>query len=523
MNLEGGVASLDPAFARDQAATWMTAQLYNGLVELDSGLEVRPAIAKSWEISADGKVYTFHLRQDVRFHSDPAFGSDSSRLVIASDFVYSFTRICDPATASTGKWIFSGKIEGLESFQAGEKNEISGFTALDDSTLRIALLRPFPPFPGLLAMPYAFVVPKEAVARYGTDFRAHPVGTGPFHFFRWEEGNFLTLHRNQVYFERENGAQLPYLKAVHVKFIPSKLSAFIEFVQGRLDFINGIDDSYKDEILGTDGKVKEAYARKYKVALSPQLNTEYLGFLMEPPVEGNTENPLSDIRVRKALNYAIDRESLVRYLLNGMGTAGHSGFVPMGMPGFDPQAVPGYTYQPAKARALLEEAGYPGGRGFPPITLNSTSAYGNISEFIQKSFENIGVELKIQNLQGGALRKEVYSQRVQLWRASWIADYPDPENYLGLFYSPNHAPDGPNTTHFSEPEFDRLYEKSQTQTADSQRFPVYHQMENIMLEKSPVIILYYDRIIRLSAPEISGLSTNPMNHLSLKRVKKERN
>ncbi|MEO0473881.1 MAG: ABC transporter substrate-binding protein, partial [Bacteroidota bacterium] len=275
MNLDAGLKSLDPAFARSRSPIWMTAQLFNGLVELDDELKVQPAIAHRWDISEDGTIYTFHLKQDIFYHRHPVFAmaglADSSRHVIATDFVYSFSRICDPATASTGQWIFNGKIKGLAAFQAQEIDHISGFRAVDDSTFQIELVQAFPPLLGLLAMPYGFVVPHEIVAHYGEDFRAHPVGTGPFQFFRWVEGQSLILHRNPHYFEQEAGQSLPYLDAVQVSFIPSRLSAFIEFVQGRMDFIGDLDASYKDEILNLDGTIKEEYAEKYQFVLTPQL------------------------------------------------------------------------------------------------------------------------------------------------------------------------------------------------------------------------------------------------------------
>ncbi|MDX2245257.1 MAG: ABC transporter substrate-binding protein [Bacteroidia bacterium] len=519
MNLDEGLNTLDPAYARSRAPIWMTAQLFNGLISLDSTLHVQPSLARNWEIADSGREYRFFLRKNVFFHTHPAFGKDSTRAVTAGDFVYSFTRICDSRTASTGKWIFSGKIEGLEAFDAGDSPTISGFSAPDDSTFIIRLTRPFPPFPGLLAMPYGYVVPREVVEFYGENFRNHPVGTGPFRFFRWKEGNQLILHKNPLYFETEKGQRLPHLDAISVKFIPSRLSAFIEFVQGKLDFIGDLDNSYKDEVLNLDGTVKPAYREKYQVLLSPQLNTEYLGMQIDSTLELMKNHPLRDVRVRQALNYAIDRERLVKYLLNGMGYPGNSGFIPNGMPGFDPDKVSGYRFNPEKSRTLLAEAGYPGGRDLPEIVLYSTAKYAHISEFIQKSFEDIGVKLDIQNLQGGALRKEIYSTRIHFWRASWIADYPDGENYLSLFFSANFAPEGPNTTHFNFSDFDRQYRTAMTVTEDSARWGIYQRMENQMMAQSPVIVLYYDRSFRLLQPGITGLTGNPMNHLFLKSVR----
>ncbi|WNJ18028.1 ABC transporter substrate-binding protein [Pontibacter sp. G13] len=520
MNLDEGLQTLDPAFARSRAPIWMTAQIFNGLVKLDPQLKVTPSIAESWNISDDGLSYIFHLRKDVSFHKDPCFGVDSTRRVTAQDVAYSFTRICDPQTASTGRWIFNGKIQGLDAFTEGTSPIVEGFHVIDDSTFEIKLTQPFPPFLGLLAMPYGYVVPREAVEAYGEDFRAHPIGTGPFKFYRWNEGQHLVLHKNAQYSLSPAGQTLPHLDAISVKFIPSRLSAFIEFVNGNLDFIGDLDNSYKDEVLALDGSIKPKYGDQYQFLLAPQLNTEYLGFQLDPANPITEDHPLSDVRVRRALNLAIDRQKLVSYLLNGMGYPAEAGFIPKGMPGYDPQSVQGFSYNPTEAKQLLVEAGYPGGNGLPELVLNSTSKYAGISEFIQKSFENIGVNVNIQNLQGGALRKEVYGGKVNFWRASWIADYPDGENYLSLFYTDNFAPGGPNTTHFSDSRFDALYREALTITDDSTRYGLYHEMENRMIEQAPVLLLYYDRSFRMLQPGIEGLTSNPMNHLYLEAVKK---
>ncbi len=520
MNLSEGLNTLDPAFARSRGRIWMTAQLFNGLVALDSTLRVVPAIAKSWEVSPDGRRYTFFLRDSVFFHPHEAFPTKEARKVNARDLAYSFTRICNPETASSGKWVFSGKILGLEAYTRGEKEEIEGFRVLDDSTFQVELTRPFPAFLSLLAMPYGYILPQEVVEYYGEDFQSHPIGTGPFKFFRWEEGNYLILHKNTEYFESEEGEPLPYLDAVKVSFMPSRLSAFIEFVQGKLDFIGDLDNSYKDEILNRDGNIKTSYAEEYQFILAPQLNTEYLGFQVDDSLEVAAGHPLQDPRLRKALNYAIDREKITRYLLNGMGYPATSGFIPYGMPGFSYKKVKGFSYKPQEARKLLAEAGYPNGEGLPELSLYATQEYATIMAFVQKSLENIGVKVNIQNLQSGALRREVYGSRVNFWRASWIADYPDGENYMGLFYSKNFAPSGPNTTHFSSPRFDQLYEKSLTLTDDSSRQALYREMDRLMLEEAPIIPLYYDRSFRMLQKEWTGLSSNPMNHLFLKSVRR---
>ncbi|HYG16339.1 MAG TPA: ABC transporter substrate-binding protein, partial [Bacteroidia bacterium] len=277
-NEDAGLSTLDPAFARDEAINRVVGQLYNGLVQLDTALNVIPAIAHRWEIKDSGKTYTFYLRSDVYFHSNKCFTNEKSRRVTAHDFAYSFNRIIDPKTASTGAWIFNDKVE--QSFTKQQVN--SSFIAESDSVFTIRLIKSFPPFLAMLAMPYCYVVPKEAIDMYGKDFRTNPVGTGPFKFRLWEEGVKLVLEKNPNYFEKDaNGKQLPYIDAVEVGFIENKQTAFMEFVQGKIDYFDGLDGSYKDELLTKDGHLKPNYADRFRLEVNPFLNTEYLAFLQD--------------------------------------------------------------------------------------------------------------------------------------------------------------------------------------------------------------------------------------------------
>lgn len=358
-NESAGIGTLDPAYAKDQALIWGCSQIYNGLIQLDTMLRPMPSIAKEWSISEDGKTYTFRLRDDVYFHKSELFGTaDSSRRVVAGDVLYSYNRILDPKVASPGLWIFNEVAE-------------DGFQAPDDSTFVIHLKQPFSPFLSLLAMPYCSVVPHEVVEHYGTDFRQHPCGTGPFKMQMWKEGVKLVLRKNEHYFERdEEGNPLPYLDAVAVTFIVDKQTAFLEFVKGNLDFMNSIAPSYKDEILTAKGGLRDKYADRITLTSTPFLNTEYLGFLMD-----GDDNPMKDKRIRQAINYGFDRRKMIKYMRNDVGRAGCQGFIPYGLPGYDSTAQFGYDYNVEKAKQLLSEAGYPGGKGLPTLKLATTSTY----------------------------------------------------------------------------------------------------------------------------------------------------
>jgi oligopeptide transport system substrate-binding protein len=511
-NEASGVTSLDPAFASNQANIWACNQLFNGLVSLNDGLIPQPCIAKSWTISPDGKTYSFILRDDVYFHSGAKFLK--SRTVNASDFVYSFNRIIDPKVASPGSWIFNF-IE-----QDTIKNLLN-IQALNDTTLSIQLKESFPPFLGLLSSTYCSVVPHEAIEYYGKDFRKNPIGTGPFKFFKWFERSALVFHKNENYFEKdENGIRLPYLDAVMISFIPDKQSAFMEFLKGKIDLISGLDASYKDDLLNKNGSIKSKYKDKFKVLTSSYLNTEYLGFAIDLNQE-DAKNPLNDLRIRKAINYAFDRGKMIRYLRNNMASPGSAGFVPIGSPGFNTASDYGYNFNPEKAKALLKEAGYPNGEGLPTITMSTTNSYQDLCEFIQGQLAEIGIKVKVEVNQAAQHRQMVSKHQLSWFRGSWIADYSDPENYLSLFYSKNKSPNGPNYTHFENAFFDTEYEAAMRIQNDSLRTIKYHHLDSIVMSEAPVVVLYYDKVLRLHQNNIDGLGINGMNLLTLKNVRKK--
>lgn len=511
-NESSGITSLDPAFASNQANIWACNHLFNGLVQLDNKLIPQPCIAKNWELSPDGKEYIFHLRNDVFFHADPLL--HTGRKVNASDFVYSFSRIINEKTASPGNWVFNAvKRDSL--------GKPIGLLALNDSTFKIILNNTSPPFLGLLGSAYGAVVPYEVVEFYGKDFRKHPIGTGPFRFSRWVERTAIVLHKNNSYFEKDAyGNSLPYLDAIMISFISDKQSAFLEFVKGKLDFISGLDASYKDDLLTPSGEMRPKYKGRFKMETAPYLNTEYLGFIMDNKLPIVQNSPLNNIKIRQAINYGFDRKKMITYLRNGMATPGVAGFVPLGIPGFDTIQSELYNYNPGKAKQLLSEAGYPNGIGLPQITLSTTSSYQDLCEYIQGQLSEIGIKVKLEINQAAQHRQMVAKQQLSWFRGSWIADYADAENYLSLFYSKNKAPVGPNYTHYSNAKFDELFDKAMSEQNDSARYIIYRKMDQLLMQDAPVVVLYYDKVLRLSQKNINGLKINPMNLLNLKRVQK---
>lgn len=509
-NEANGITSLDPVFARNIENISAVNQLFNGLVQMGDELQIQPCIAKSWHISKDRLTYTFSLRSDVNFHPHEAFKAKNSRTVIAEDFVYSFNRLASEELAAPGAWVLNF-VERVESGKLAMQ-------AVDDTTFKIRLKKPFPPFLGILTMQYCSVVPKEIIAFYGEDFRSNPIGTGPFKFKYWSESNKLVLLKNKDYFERDSlGERLPYLDAINVTFNKDEEVAFLQFLKGDLDYLSGLNGSYKDEILNSNGQLKSKYQDRIKMITTPYLNTEYLGFNLSGTQIQNGTSPLADVRVRKAINYSFDRHKMIEYLRNGIGTAAEQGFIPKGLPGFD-ERMRGYSYNLDSARSLLAQAGYTNANPLPIITLNTTAQYLDLCEFIQHELKQVGFTIDIEVNPSATHNELVAKGELLFFRKSWIADYPDAENYLALFYSKNEAPDGPNYTHFKNEQFDQLYDASLLIDDDSTRVENYQKMNRIITQNAVTVPLFYDQVVRFTPIKVKGIGINPMNLLTLKHA-----
>ena len=572
-NESAGILTLDPIYAKDLPHIWACNQIFNGLVAFDDEMNVVPAIAKSWNISEDGMTYTFVLRDDVYFHEDECFEKtarlqdykttsdllvdslscglvdlEKTRKVVAQDFVYSFNRVLDRKLNSSGSWIFANVDRRQQTTDNGQQSFEYAFAAVNDTILEINLTQPFPAFLGILSMTYASVVPQEAVEYYGAEFGRHPVGTGPFKYQYWKEGVKLVFRKNPIYFEVEEttrqqdnkttsnlcdsaSLRLPYLDAVSISFLIDKQVAFMEFIKGKFHFMSGIDARYKDELLTRDGNLREEYEDEIYLIREPYLNTEYLAFFLG---DDDTLSKERSLALRQAVSYSIDREKMLRYLRNGIGTPGNQGIIPAGLPGFkdykttrlqDNKLVDslssglvdsdiGYPYNPKKAEQLLNDndlIGY-------ELKLYTTQDYVDIAKFVQSALTEIGLVCKVEEMMPAALREKRANGNLPFFRSSWVADYPDAENYLSLFTTNNFTPQGPNYTHYSNEKFDELYQKSLTCNDLQERAKIYHEMDSLMMTEAPVVILFYDEVLRFVNKNVEGLGSNPTNMLNLKRV-----
>ncbi len=507
-NEASGISTLDPAYARVQGDIWAVKQLYTTLIELDSELLPRALLAKSWEIDSTGTLYSFHLRSDVSFTKSICFNSiDSTRTVVAQDVVYSLERLRNKELATPGSWVL---------------NNVNEIWASSDSLVHISLKEVFPPFLSMLSMAYCSIIPQEAVEFYKNDFSVNPIGSGPFYLKKWLWNEKLVMRRNPNYFERdEKGIQLPYIEAIAIQFLPDRQSAFLELLKGEIDFLSGLDVSYIDELLDQNGELNPKYENRFILSSGAYLNTEYLGFSLDSVAyEGN--HPLLDPRIRKAINFGFDRKEMLKYLRKNVGIAATAGLIPPSLKG-SLEPTEGYHFDPLKTQELLVEAGFPKGEGLPVFQLHTSANYLDLCEYIQSSLAKQGIKVQVDLMPAASLREGMANSKLEFFRASWIADYPDAQNYLSLLYSKNHSPNGPNYTHYYSPAFDILYERANRITDQDERFKLYQKMDSMVLDGAPMVLLYYDKVMRFYDKKWKGLEPDALNTLDLKRVYSKEN
>jgi len=507
------IGSLDPAYASDQAHGWLSKQLFSTLVDSDSTLSPVPQLAHRWEASLDGMEWTFYLRTDVYFHDNPCFPGGQGRRMTAADVAYSLERLMATETSSPGWWILAqvGRIE-----------------VLDSATIRFHLTQPEEAMLGRLAMPYCGIVAPEAVAMYGADFSSHPVGTGPFYLKAWARQEKIVLRRNTRYFGRDAAGQpLPYLEAVAVRCIPDRQAAFLEFVKGELDMVSGMDASYKDQLFTQEGTLQSRWEGRLSLQKAPFLNTEFLGIRQKNPSPAY----LGDVRVREALNWAIDRASMMRYLKNNVGIPAHGGVLPAGMPGYreadawEAAGTPGWSFDPGRAKALLHEAGLLDADGRPkpdlePIVVSTTASYRDICEYIQSAWNQLGLPVEVQVMPSAAFREDKANGRLPVYRASWIADYPSAGNYFMLFDSKWAAPLGANASQIESPELDAGIAQWAMAERTGQGAEAAFALDQKIHRSALCIPLFYDESIRVFHHEWVGIPPHPMNMLDLRRARR---
>ena len=521
--------SLMPISINEINSFHIGSQIYEGLVKYNpNDLTLMPAIAKSWEVAADQKEYTFHLRSNAKFHDDACFPEGKGRMANATDVKYCFDKLCTQDGNNTQYDItFKDRVDGAnESYAAsktGKSTPVKGVTVVNDTTLKISLVHPDASFLNILAMPGCYIYPKEAVDKYGAEMRIKTVGTGPFFIENIKEGDVVIMKKNQSYWGvDQHGNKLPYLDGIKWSFIRDKKTEILEFKRGNLDMVYRIPVEMFSELMGKLENANKS-ENEFNIVSSTALNTNYYGFNL-------TTNPVFAKKdVRLAFNYAIDRHKIADFTIQGEGTSADYGMVPyteaFEKEGYPYKELKAYAYDPAKAQELLKQAGYPDGKGFPEINLEINSGGGDrnilIAEVVKSMLDqNLKIKVNINTVPFSEHLDNMQTGKADFFRNAWVADYPDPESFLTLFLS-SHIPavatekSYVNTTRFRNAKFDSLFMAARVEGDKTKRFKLLGLAEQILLDEAPVMPIFYDENFRLVHKHVRNLPENPMNFIDM--------
>ncbi|MCZ4407809.1 ABC transporter substrate-binding protein [Cryomorphaceae bacterium 1068] len=523
MSLSDNILSIFPHNLIDAAAFNLMNQVYEGLFELDEKTNsFKPQLAESYSISEDGKVYTIVLKKGVFFHDDPIFPGGKGREVKAEDVVHCFTKLCEPSENNALYPYVIDLIKGASEFRKskmdGRKTSESpeGLRLIDDYILEIELEHSTPNFLAVLTHPCCWVFPKE-LYEYEDQVNNWCIGTGPFKAFTIKMNDVIIFQRNKNYREMDSlGRSLPYLDAVRCNFVENERDQLDALLDGNLDLIFSVPRENIQQLVESAKSTDAGYS----IMTIPGMRVEYYGFQHRSDLFENED-------VRKAINYAIDRQFLVDSVLKGFGEPAIYGFVPPSAPGYNAKSLEGYSFDPDLARQLLIGAGFEDSQDFPVLTIqindgNPTAL--DVAEAVQKMLAvNLGLTIELSILPRDKHYEEIELGNVDIWRDGWIADYPDPENFLKLFHG-KLVPDDSvkasylNTVRFKDPDFDEFFERSTRETNAELRQKLLFKADSVVIDKAAVAPLYYEQWVWLVNKRVQNLSVSPMGNLDLSQV-----
>jgi oligopeptide transport system substrate-binding protein len=469
--------TLDPALTTDATSATYIVEIFSGLVTFNKDLQIVPDLAERWDVSPDGRTYTFYLRKNAKFHN--------GKQVTAQDFKYSIERAADPRTQSTVVDTYLGDIVGVKEMLSGQARQVSGVKVIDDYTLQIQIDAPKVYFLAKLTYPTAFVVDKENVES-GRNWMFRPNGTGPFKLREWRVGERIVLERNENYY-------LGAPKLERVIFILSGGSAMTMYENNEIDITGvGIDDI--ERVLDPNSPLRN------QLVVANSFSVGYIGFNVTKP-------PFDDRNVRLALSYAIDKDKLAEVVLRKFVDPAY-GILPPGFPGYNPNLT-GIKFDPQRAKQLLAQSKY--GTSLPPITLTIPGAAGNpprtTSAIIEMWRQNLGIEVQVQQVEWATFLDDLKRYRYQAFELGWIADYPDPQNFLDILF---HSQSLDNTTRYSNPEVDRLLEQARTESDPQRRIQLYQQVEQIIVQDAPWIPITFGKEYVLVKPWVKNYVVSPI-------------
>ncbi len=508
----------DPAQANDQLSAEFLGHVFEGLLNfsyLGRPNEVVPVLSENLPVIKDGgKTYTFRIRKGVHFQDDPAFPNGKGRELTAKDFIYSFKRFADPRSDSPNWWTLDGVVEGFNEWRDAIKSaaktdqdtlfakDIKGLQAPNSYTLIIRLKRPYPQLPFVLSMTHTTATAKEVVDKYGPEIISHPVGTGPFRLKEWVRGSKVVFEKNPTFRSdfypdvgtdeaRQKGLlkaaaqKLPFVDEIQFDIIKEEQPRWLKFRNNELDEVIIPNDNYTDTIDANGQLNPELSKLGLKLHKQLLLTTWWIEFNHKDSLLGK------NLKLRQALSYAFDRKRALALLQHNRGILADSPLPPTIEGGAEQPTYP-YDYSIEKAKALLAEAGYPGGKGLPDLSFDLRGPGTTnrlLGELLQDNYSKIGVNLKVlANSFPEALEKQKRS-RFQITLGGWAADYPDPENFMQNFISDNAAP-GPNSSNFSNKEYDKLYVQIRTELPSPDRKKAIRKMVEILQKEAAVSFFY---------------------------------
>jgi len=504
----------------------ITNQIYEGLLKYSQNeLEIIPSIAERWEVNEDATKFTFYLRQGVKFHDNDCFEGGKGREVTAEDFKKCFTLLCTSDPQNQGFWVFKSRVIGADAYYQSTIDGIplaegvTGVKVIDKYTLQIDLEYSFAGFLQILCTPFTWVFPMEAIEKYGIDMRVNCVGTGPFEVQTIKEGEAVVLSKYEDYWRvDEHGNDIPYLDRIKITFLKEKKSELLEFKKGNLDMVFELPIEMIDVVMG---ELEDAGPDAiFKLQITPALALHYYGFQHQSDLFSNK-------LVRRAFNYAIDRESIVTNILQGEGSPAIYGIVPPAFKNYNYEGIEGYKFNADKARSLLAEAGYKDGNNFPKLTLQLNSGGTRnvqIAEVIQKQLrETLNINVVLNVMPWAQHLDNLETGKALFWRTGWIADYPDPENFLNLLYSP-HIPANLsdksyiNSVRYASAEFDSLFALGLREVDETKRLELYTQADQVAMDDAAIMPIYYNEHYRLLQLNVRNFDINPMEYRDLSQV-----
>lgn len=496
--LDANIPHLDPIHSTNKYSSTINASIFEGLYHYNyfkRPLVVEPQLAEKLpDISDDGMTYTIAIKKGVFFQDDPAFKNGRGRELTAKDFIYSWKRLADPHNKALGWWVFDGLIAGLNEWRSAlhqgkvsYRSTIAGLTALNSHTLQIKLTRPSFQFLHYLAMPVTMVVAQEVVDQYGKEISNHPIGTGPFRLEKWVRNSEVELSKNKNY--RDNfftnpsdnkiKHKLPLAERVVVKILVERQSEWLSFLKGKID--HGIipKDNYNQ--VYKDGKLTKEYRDKgIQILKQPRPDVTFVSFNMEHPILGQNK------KLRQAFSAAIDRKEMLKLFYNKRGLIAQS-VIPPGLDAYDPDYKNPIQHDPQLVKKYLTEAGYPDGKGLPVFDyeLSNNSTWSRqFGEFFKSQLARVGIKVRLVINTWPQFDKKIKTKKATLFEMAWLADYPDSENFLQLFYGKNISP-GPNNSNFNNPEYNKLYESALLMPLGSERTKIFRKLVNIINEEVP--------------------------------------